>query len=1005
MAKRSLALLLLCLGALLVMPVLAQADTTDIIEPNTEPPNAANGFQAGTCTTDEPEAGKKCSPETPQAFFKTAGGHPQVGFTQYIIKHKDGKGFITVGGSPVLEVPVSEIEEPRLNRDIKTLRVDLPPGLTVNPNATAKCSLKDFERKVPNPKEPSEEIQVPNCGADSEVGREEVTLVTTVGGAVPTEEGSPARLPKGFVIPPDPAKGTNVPVYNIEPKEGEPALFGFVVAFKEVVFLETDVAWQSDFHEGFTIRLPEEELPFTTLKSRLVQNGRAGNGTFITNPTTCFNPMEFPHLYSTWFRAESYGEPNPTFPVGSTAVEAKVEDSSGNLIQQEGCESVPFEPTIDMNAGTPDVDSPAGATVDVKLPFDPAKEGGDKQSQSHVRKAEVTLPPYMGLNPSGAQGLVACTDQQFKKGVRDYNNECPSESKVGTATVESPPLNRPLTGNVYVGTQNSSNPESGEQFRILVEAKEPKEGVAARLIGHVKANAQTGQLTAVFDEQQKLEMTGSEKDLPSGLPQVPFTSVRLNMDGGARAVLTSPPICSSESTSKLEPYARPGTNAEPKSTVTLSRDPLGGDCPKTMAERKFAPGYKANSNSTKAGAYSPFHVLITRRNGEQELKVVNVTLPKGLTGKLAGIPYCPEDAIAAAAGKSGKAEQASASCPAASLLGTATTNSGTGSPLKLGGQVYLAGPYKGAALSLVTITPAVAGPFDLGTVVVRVALNVEPETAQIHAVSDVIPDVFGGVKLDLRSINLDIDRSKFMVNPTNCAAQATTGAINGGGADPTNPATFSSYAVNDPFQATQCKKLGFKPKLKVKLNGPTKRAKNPRLTAILTAKKGQANVARTALTMPHSLFLDQGHIGTVCTRPQLAAHACPKKSVYGHAEAKSPLLDKKLKGKVFLVSSNHELPDLLVDLRGQVEIYLRGVISSKHGGLKTVFNNVPDVPVSKFTLKMKGGKKSLLVNSTNTCAKPQRAKLNIKGQNGKKVKNKKFRLNIVSCGKHKKHKK
>jgi hypothetical protein len=1001
MAKRSLALLLLCLGALLAMPVLAQADTTDIIEPNTEPPTAKDGFQAGTCTTDEPEPGKKCSPETPDAFFKTAGGHPPVGFTQYIIQHEETKGKVEPAG---IEIPTSPIKEPRLNRDIKTLRVDLPPGLTVNPNATPKCSLAAFENEIET--EPGKFVHVPACDPSTRVGTEEVTLVTTVGGVVPAPSPPfpPGQtLPAGTVVPPSESSGTKVPVYNIEPKEGEPALFGFVVAGEEVVFLETDVAWQSDFHEGFTIRLPKEEPPFTTLKSRLVQNGRSGNGTFITNPTTCFNPNEWPHLYSTWFRAESYGEPNPTFPNGSTPVEAKVESSSGELIQQVGCDSVPFDPTIDMSAGTTDVDSPAAATVEVKLPFDPAKEGGEGQSQSHVRKAEVTLPKYMGLNPSAARDLVACSDPQFKKGVRTYDNECPAASKVGTATVESPPLERPLTGDVYVGTQNSSNPESGEEFRILVEAKEPKEGIAARLIGNVKANAQTGQLTAVFDEQETLEMTGSQADIPRGLPQVPFTSVKLHFDGGSKAVLTSPPVCSSESKSKLEPWARPGTNAEPGSTVTLTSDPTGGDCPKTMAERKFTPSYKANPNSTKAGAYSPFHVLITRKNGEQELKVVDVTLPKGLTGKLAGIPYCSDAAIAAAANQSGKNEEAHPSCSGESLIGTATTSSGTGEPLKLNGKVYLAGPYKGAALSLVTVTPAVAGPFDLGTVVVRVALNVEPETAQIHAVSDVIPDVFGGVKLDLRSINLDIDRSQFMINPTNCAAQATIGTINGGGADPTNAAAFSSYGVNDPFQATECKKLGFKPKLKVKLSGPTKRAKNPRLTATLTSKKGQANVLRTALTMPHSLFLDQSHIGTVCTRPQLTSHTCPKASVYGHAEAKSPLLSNKLKGKVFLVSSSHKLPDLLVDLRGQVEIYLRGVISSKHGGLKTVFNNVPDVPVSKFVLKMKGGKKSLLVNSTNTCAKPQRAVLNIKGQNGKKVKNNKFKLNVASCKKHKKH--
>jgi hypothetical protein len=1001
MAKRSLALLLLCFGALLAMPVLAQADTTDIIEPNTEPPNAANGFQAGTCTTNEPEAGKQCSPQTPDAFYKRAGGHPQVGFTQYLIQHEEKTGLVEPLGIPI---PTSPIKEPREDRNIRTLRVDLPPGLTVNPNATAKCPLEKFLREVPNPAEPGKTLHVPDCEPDMEVGREEVTLVTTVAGLVPAP--SPPfpggqTLPVGTVITPDPAKGTNVPVYNIEPKEGEPALFGFVVAGEEVVFLETDVAWQSDFHEGFTIRLPKEEPPFATLKSRLVQNGRAGNGTFITNPTTCFAPTGFPHLYSTWFRAESYGEPNSSFPVGSTPVEAKVESSTGELIQQEGCGTVPFDPTVAMDAGTAKVDSPAPATVDVRLPFDSVNEGGENQSQSYVRKAEVTLPQGMGLNPSGAQDLVACTDAQFKKGVRTYQNECPAASKIGTATVESPPLSRPLTGDVYVGTQNSSNPESGEEFRILVEAKEPKEGIAARLIGNVKANVQTGQLTAVFDEQQKLEMTGSQNDLPQGLPQVPFTSVKVQL--GSKEVLTSPPICSSTSTSHLEPWARPESKAV-GSKVTLTTDPAGGDCPKTLAERKFTPAYTAKTNKTKAGSYSPFQVHITRKDGEQELKVVNVTLPKGLTGKLAGIPYCPESAIAAAASKSGTAEIASPSCPDKSFLGTTETTSGTGShPLKLAGNVYLAGPYKGAPISLVITTPAKAGPFDLGTVVVRVALNINPETAQVNAVSDVIPDVFGGVKLDIRAIDLNINRKKFMLNPTNCAKQATTGALQGGGANPGDPAAFSSYAVNDPFQASACNKLGFKPKLKINLYGPTRRAKNPRLKATLTAPKGQANIARTAVTMPHSLFLDQSHIGTVCTRPQLASHSCPAASVYGKAWAKSPLLSKKLAGKVYMVSSKHELPDLLVDLRGQVEIYLRGVIGSKHGGLKTVFNNVPDVPVSKFVLNMKGGKKSLLVNSTNTCAKAQRAVVKIKGQNGKKANNNRQKLNIASCGK--KHKK
>ncbi len=1005
MSKRSLALLLMCLGALLIVPVAAQANTENIIEPNTEPPTAANGFQALTCLENEPAPGEFCSPETPELFFTQAGGHPPVGFTQYIIQHEETTGKVEPAEIPI---PTSPIVEPLADRTIKTLRVDLPPGLTVNPNATPKCSLEDFENKVG-------EAHVPLCAKETRVGTEEVTLVTNVAGLVPAPSPPfPAgqALPKGAVVPPSAATGTKVAVYNLEPHEGEPALFGFVIAGKEEVFLETDVAWQGDFHEGFTIKLPGPSAPFSTLKSRLVNFGRdaglieaeAGNGTYLTNPTTCLNPVLYPHLYSTWFRAESYGNENHAFPNGSNPFEAKVEDSSGNLIVQQECGSVPFDPSITMEAGTDKVDSPAGPTVDVKLPFDPAKEGGAGQSQSHVRKAEVVLPKYMGLNPAGAQGLAACSDAKFNKGQRTYDNACPDNSIIGTATVESPPIERPLTGNVYVGTQNSSDPQSGEEFRILVEAKEEKEGIDARLIGHVQADPNTGRLTAVFDEQQALEMTGSKSDIPDGLPQVPFTSVKLHLDG-SKAVLTSPPICSNETTSRLEPWARPGTNAEPDSTITLTSDPGGGDCPQSMADRKFAPGYTTHSDSTAAGKYSPFHVHIARKDGEQELKLVDVTLPKGLVGKLDGVAYCSQHEIDTAGAKSGLEEIGQPSCPDSSFLGTAETVSGTGdNPLKLPGNVYLAGPYKGAPISLAVTTPAVAGPFDLGTVVVRVALNINPNTAQVNAVSDPLPDVFGGVKLDIRSIDLNIYRNRFMINPTNCEAQATTGAISGGGADPTNPATFSSYAVNDPFQASECNKLGFKPNLKVDLYGPTKRAKNPRLKATLTSNQQQANVLRTALTMPHSLFLDQSHIGTVCTRPQLAEHNCPKASIYGKAWAESALLEKKLAGKVYLVSSSHKLPDLLVDLRGQVEIYLRGVIGSKHGGLKTVFNNVPDVPVRKFVLKMRGGKKSLLVNSTNTCAKTQRAVLNIKGQNGKKVKNNKFKLHIAACGKHKKNK-
>jgi hypothetical protein len=979
----------------------AQADTGNIIEPNTKPATEKDGWQAATCNADEPT---KCSPNNPD-YFVEAGGHPPIGFTQYTIQTEESTGKIEPAGITIPTTPIKGGLAGLPDRDIKTLRVDLPPGLTVNPQATPRCTIEDFENEV------APKTFVPNCEEGMRVGTEEVTLVTTVGGVVPAPEPFAGNtLPAGAVVPPSEANRTKVPVYNLVPKAGEPALFGFVVAAKEVVYLETDVSWESDYHEAFTIHLPEAELPFTTLKSRLVNFGSEagnikgagkGNGTYINTPTTCFSPNEWPTLYPTWFRAESYGEPDPLFPSGSTPFEARVESSSGKVFQQEKCDTVPFEPEIDVKPNTTAVDSPARAAVVTKVPFEvPTAPSGhnNKQSQSHLRKAVVTLPNGMGLNPSGSNGLVACTDAQFKKGVRTYNNECPSESRIGTAEITSPPLAKPLTGDIYVGTQNSSSPESGEEFRVLVEAKEPDEGIAVRLVGHTAANAKTGQLTTTFDEQEIGPLAGK---LPQGLPQAPFEAVTLRFDG-PHLVLTSPPTCAAaDSSGQMEPWARPGEQKPVNSSFTLSSVPGGGTCPTTLAARKFAPSYTAKSDSTKAGKYSPFRVNIARTDGQQEIKAVNVTLPKGLTGNLSGIPYCSEEALAAAAATTGASEKAKPSCSSESAIGSASTVSGTGDKaVTLAGTAYLAGPYKGAPLSMAVITPAVSGPFDLGTVVVRAALNVDPKTAQVNAVSDAIPDVFGGVKLDLRSIDVNVDRSKFMINPTNCAAQATAGSISGGGGDPANASAWSSYAVSAPFQAKECNKLGFKPKLHTRLyaKGNTSRAKHPKLRAILETRNGDANVLRNALSLPHALFLDQGNIRTVCTRPQLASRTCPKGAVYGHAEAKSPLLSNKLKGPVYLVSSNHELPDLVADLRGQVNIQLYGVISSKHGGIKTVFNNAPDVPVKKFILRMEGGKKhGLLVNSRNLCQGKLSSVLNIKGQNGKKIKNNKLPLKVSGC--------
>jgi hypothetical protein len=301
------------------------------------------------------------------------------------------------------------------------------------------------------------------------------------------------------------------------------------------------------------------------------------------------------------------------------------------------------------------------------------------------------------------------------------------------------------------------------------------------------------------------------------------------------------------------------------------------------------------------------------------------------------------------------------------------------------------------------ITPATAGPFDLGTVVVRVALFVDPETARVNAVSDPLPHVFGGALVDLRSVSVDLNRKNFALNPTNCSAMSSAGTLRGGGANPLDPAAFSTVTASAPFKVNGCESLGFKPKLFMRVFGGTRRAKSPKLRAVLVAREGDANIGRASVKLPKPLILEQRSLANVCTRVQFTANDCPKDSIYGFAEATTPLLDGPLKGPVYLRSSSHELPDMVVALNGQVDVVLAGRIDSVKGRLRTTFDAVPDVPVSKFVVTIRGGKKrGLLVNSKNLCAKKYKVIARFTGQNGKKA-NQKPKLR-TPCKKHKGHK-
>ncbi len=940
---RACALALALVAAAMVVAVpMAEADTAGIIAPSDpHSPQVDSGWQAGTCTSDTPT----CSVATPGQFFEQAAGHPQVGFTQFIVKHS------TVGP---LETPEGELE---------TVRVDLPVGLSVNPGAAERCPLETFESGASG------------CPIGSKVGESAVTASLL-----------------GVPSPPTPPL-TLVPVYNVVPPNGEPALFGLELAGHEV-FLKADISWDGDYHEGFTIAVPrvaelEPLVKGLILKNRLVFDGRAGDGTFITTPSTCLGPAVAPHEhdYSTYLLAGSYAEEAAQgyeFPASAApALESPIPPGT----EPRECDTIPYEPSIGVDPNTAETDSPSGAAVTVTVPHLLPGEDPHEQDSSDTRTAAVRLPSGMGINPSAANGLQACSDEQFGKGTRDPV-ACPAASKIGTVEITSPPLPEGnLTGDVYVGRQESRDPASGNEYRIFVDAESARYGISVRLVGNVSADPKTGQLTTTFSET----------------PQVPFTSFELEFDGGPTATLTSPPICGpNATTARMTPWSG-NPDATPEAGFTLTTAPGGGACAKALAARPFAPSFAAETTNHQGGAYTKLNVDIARSDGNQELKGATIDLPPGLTAKLAGVAYCPESALAAAAASSGIAEAAGSSCPSASQIGSASIAAGSGSsPFHIDGKAFLAGPYDGAPLSLAIVTPATAGPFDLGTVVVRVALFVDPETAQIHAVSDPIPHVFGGALLDLRSVAVHIDRNQFSINPTNCSPMAVAATLRGGGADPTDPAAFSADPVSTPFQASGCEKLGFEPKLHLRLFGGMSRAQSPRLRAVLQAREGDANISRAAVALPHALILKQSSLSKICTRVQFAAHECPSGSVYGFARAFTPLLDKPLEGPVYLRSSDNLLPDLVAALHGQVDINLVGRVDTFHGGLRTTYDTVPDVPVSKFILTLPGGRRGLLVNSRNLCGrKGVRAIVRLKAQNGKKA-NQRRKLR-TSCPKKARH--
>jgi hypothetical protein len=751
---------------------------------------------------------------------------------------------------------------------------------------------------------------------------------------------------------------------------------------------------------GYAVRATAHEIPQIALSDVVSsffgdpaeKNGGAGPAAaFFTNPSACSGEPLLTRLYTdSWQRPAPFGAdgiPELSDPNWKTSV--------SETPPVTGCQALAerFAPTISARPSSSRADSPTGLEVDLKVPQDQSPE---TLGAPPLKRAVVTLPEGLVVNPSSAGGLAACSLAQIGISASGQPNTaeptCPAASKIGTVELETPALSSevcgegaknlaecpaeserlkvPLAGSIYLARQGE-NP-FGSLLALYIVIDDARTGVLVKLAGKVEADPSTGQLQAVVDQS----------------PQLPFSELRTHFFAGNRASLRTSALCGAYSvTSSLTPWSAPqsGPPATPSSRFKIDQAADGGEeCPTSPEDEPNHPAFTAGTLSAQAGAYSPFVLHETRADGDQPITQVNVTLPEGLVGKLAGIPYCPESGIALARSREheggGAEEAAQPACPAASEVGVARVGAGAGpEPFYVTGHAYLAGPYKGAPLSIVISSPAVAGPFDLGDVVVRAALQVDPLTTQIRAVSDPIPTILDGIPLDIRSITLEMNRPQFTLNPTDCEPMAVSGEAVG--------QFGTTAALSEPFQVTGCKALAFKPKLAISLEGATRRSAHPALKAVVTYPQGPgyANIASAQVGLPHSEFLDQANLNKVCTQPQLRSQTCPATSIYGKAKAWSPLLEAPLAGPVYLATGfGYKLPALVAELDGQIRVLLVGRIDTDpQHGIRNTFEVVPDAPVSRFVLEMKGGPKyGLLENSENICAESQRAEVKLKAQNG-----------------------
>jgi hypothetical protein len=850
-----------------------------------------------------------------------AGEHP-YGVTasfQFANTYTGVRGNNQVGGS--------QHEKYQTTQDVKDVVVDLPPGFVGDTQEATQCSERELEPTVGHEGEVALSGET-KCPPSSAVG----TINLNAAGWL---------LFGGSTFLPDPV------IYNLIPEHGYPAEFGFNFDGHAILLYATAVPTS----DGYVLQVSSPgilrllsldgiSLTFWGVPGEAghdaLRDGASGLAPvgFLTNPVDCSaGPLTATAMSDTWQDPGSWtadGSPNlsdPAWHVISTTVYPQI----------TGCALLQFAPGVEVTPEVTRVDSPSGLSVDIRVPQAPQLP--PDLVTPEFKNVAVTLPSGVSVSPSAGDGLQACTAEEIDLESR-LAGSCPSGSVLGTVQATTPLLPEPLVGQVFLATPgcdpcSNADAADGNMFGIYLELSGA--GVIVKQHGTIYANTTTGQLTTIFKEA----------------PQIPVSELKVHFKGGLRASLATPQECGQyTTTTDITPWSSPITpDATPSSAFDVSWDGNGAPCPSSMP---FAPSFSAGTSNANAGQFSPLTLTFNREDGEQDLAAIQVKTPPGLLGTLSGVPLC------------GEPQADLGTCSEASRIGSMTVAAGPGGhPFYEKGSLYLTGPYNGAPFGLSIVVPTVAGPFNLGNVVVRAKIEVDPSTAALTVTSDPLPQILDGIPLRLRTANVTVDRPGFIFNPTNCAQQQIEGTLTG--------AQGAVAKVSAPFAVSGCKGLAFGPKFSVYTQGHTSRADGASLDVKLNYPKGpQSNISHVRVELPKQLPARLTTLQKACPAATFNANpaSCPSASLVGVAKAVTPVLPVALTGPAYFVSHGGEaFPNLIVVLQGYgVRIDLVGdTFISKAGITSSTFTNVPDVQVTSFELYLPEGPYSALAANGNLC--------------------------------------